>query len=84
MRDLRIEEPISSDPVATECTLRDTCSAAAATTFAWEDVSSAEIAMVAAAVGICCDDAARLPADAPMSRTASRTADTVRFRALPS
>ena len=41
----RIEAPISSAPVATVCTLRETCSAAAATTWAWALVSSAEAAI---------------------------------------
>ena len=42
----RIDAPISSAPVATVCTLRDTCSAAADTTLAWALAWSAEVAML--------------------------------------
>ena len=47
----RIDAPISSAPAETVCTFRDTCSAAAETTPACTDVSSAPPAM-------CCEDAA--------------------------
>jgi hypothetical protein len=46
----RIEAPISSAPAATVCTLRETSSAAEATTPDWAEVSSAE-------AEICADDA---------------------------
>ena len=49
----RIDAPISSAPVATVCTLRDTCSAAADTTPACADASSADAA-------ICADDRRQL------------------------
>jgi hypothetical protein len=78
----RMDMPISSAPAATVCTLRDTCSAAAATRLAWPLASQVPAAICALTLVSVSDDDASAVAVSSIIRTVVRMLPIARLTAL--